>query len=69
MAMRRVRELVNRLPDSKIDKLIDLCLKFEVDKILKEVVDLDFQGKSLVHLVQHPSVLIVALYSVFSSLI
>lgn len=69
MAMRRVRDLVNRLPDSKIDKLINLCLKFEVDKILEEVVDLDFQGKSLVHLFQHPSVLIVALYSVFSSLI
>jgi len=68
-AMRRVRKLLNRLPDDKVDKLIDLCSKFEVNKILEEVGDLDFQGKSLVRVVQHTSALIAALYFVFSSLI
>lgn len=68
-AMRRIRKLLNRLPDDKVDKFIGLCSKFEVNKILEEVGDLDFQGKSLVHVVQHPSALIVALYFVFSSLI
>lgn len=68
-AMRRIRKLLNRLPDDKVDKFIGLCSKLEVNKILEEVGDLDFQGKSLVHVVQHPSALIVALYFVFSSLI
>jgi hypothetical protein len=68
-AMRRIRKLLNRLPDDKVDKFIGLCSKLEVNKILEEVGDLDFQGKSLVHVVQHPSALIAALYFVFSSLI
>ncbi len=67
-AMRRIRKLLNRLPDDKVDKFIGLCSKFEVNKILEEVGDLDFQGNSLVHMIQHPSALIVALYFVFSTL-
>jgi len=68
-AMHRLRKLLNRLPDDKVDKLIGLCSKLEVNKILEEVGDLDFQGKSLVRVVQHPSALIAALYFFFSSLI
>jgi digeranylgeranylglycerophospholipid reductase len=67
-AMRQIRKLLNRLPDDKVDKFIGLCSKFEVNKILEEVGDLDFQGNSLVHVVQHSSALIVALYFVFSAL-
>jgi len=68
-AMRRIRKLLISLPDDKVDKFIGLCSKLEVNKILEEVGDLDFQGKSLVRVVQHPSALIAALYFVFSSLI
>lgn len=67
-AMRQVRKLLNRLPDDKIDKLIDLCSKLGVSRILEEIGDLDFQGKSLVRAIQHPAALIIALYSFFSSL-
>ncbi len=66
--MRQVRKLLNRLPDDKIDKLIDLCSKLGVSRILEEIGDLDFQGKSLVRAIQHPAALIIALYSFFSSL-
>jgi hypothetical protein len=39
-----------------------------VNRILEEVGDLDFQGKSLIRMVRHPGVLAVALYLLFSSL-
>ncbi|MCW4019762.1 MAG: NAD(P)/FAD-dependent oxidoreductase [Candidatus Bathyarchaeota archaeon] len=68
MVMRQVRKMFNRLPDDKIDKIIGLCSKFGVNRILEEIGDLDFQGKSLVLVIQHPTALIITLYSVFSSL-
>ncbi len=67
-AMRQVRKTLNRLPDDKIDKIIGLCSKFGVNRILEEIGDLDFQGKSLVLVIQHPTALIITLYSIFSSL-
>jgi len=67
-AMRQVRKMLNRLPDDKIDTIIRLCSKLGADRILEEIGDLDFQGKSLVRVIQHPSALIIALYSIFSSL-
>jgi hypothetical protein len=51
-----------------MDKIISLCTELEINKVLEEVGDLDFQGKSLIHMVRHPGVLVVALYSLFSSL-
>jgi len=68
MAMRQVRKMLNRLPDEKIDKIIGLCSKLGVNETLEEVGDLDFQGKSLIRVIQRPTALIIALYSVLSSL-
>jgi len=48
-------------------KIISLCSTLGVNRILEEVGDLDFQGKSLIRVVRHPSVLAVTLYSLFSS--
>ena len=67
-AMHQVRKMLNRLPDDKLDRIIGLCSKLRVNRILEEIGDLDFQGKSLVRVFQHPTALIIALYSVFSSL-
>lgn len=67
-AMRQLRKMLNRLPDDRIDRIIGLCSKFGVGRILEEIGDLDFQGKSLVRVFQHPTALIIALYSFFSSL-
>jgi len=67
-AMRQIRKMLNRLPDDKIDRVIELCSKLGVNRILEEIGDLDFQGKSLVRVLQHPTALIIALYSIFSSL-
>ena len=67
--MLQLRKLLDRLSDKEMDKVISLCSKLEVNKILEEVGDLDFQGRSLIHMVRHPNVLAVVLYSLFSSLI
>ena len=66
--MRQTRKLLNRLNDRKIDKIVDLCGKLGVDSVLEEAGDLDFQGRSLIRVIKHPTALIVALYFIFSSL-
>jgi digeranylgeranylglycerophospholipid reductase len=68
MMMRQIRQLLNRLSDKQMDKIISLCTELEINKALEEVGDLDFQGKSLIHMIRHPNVLVFALYSLFSSL-
>ena len=67
MVMRQIRRLLDRLSDKQMDKVISLCSQLEVNHIVEEVGDLDFQGKSLIRMIRHPGVLGVALYSLFSS--
>jgi len=66
--MRQIRKLLNCLSDRKIDKMIDLCAKLGVSNILEEAGDLDFQGRSLISMIKHPTTLILMLYFIFSSL-
>jgi len=66
--MRQTKKLLNRLSDRKIDKIIDLCGKLGVDSVLEEAGDLDFQGRSLIRMIKHPTALIAMLYFIFSSL-
>ena len=66
--MRQIRKLLDRLSDKQMDKIISLCTELEIDRVVEEVGDLDFQGKSLIRMVRYPGVLAVALYSLFSSL-
>jgi len=64
--MRQIRKLLNRLSDDKVDKIIDLCAKFGVDDVLEEVGDLDFQGRSLIPMIKHPTTLVTMLYFLLS---
>ena len=67
--MLKMRKMLNRLPDEKIDKLISLCTKLRMDQILQEVGDLDFEGRSLVRMARYPTTLVIAFYSILSSLL
>ncbi|MEA2089315.1 MAG: NAD(P)/FAD-dependent oxidoreductase [Thermoproteota archaeon] len=67
--MHRIRKMVNRLPDSKIDRLVTLYKKLEVGEILQKVGDVDFQGKLLTQAAWHPKALALLLYFVFSSFV
>jgi digeranylgeranylglycerophospholipid reductase len=66
MVMRQIRKLLNRLSDDKVDKIIGLCAKFGVDDVLEEVGDLDFQGRSLIPMIKHPTTMVTMLYFMFS---
>jgi len=67
--MRYLRLMLNRLSDNEVDKLIELCSKFEIGKILEEHGDLDFEGTSLIRMLRHPATLVVSIYFLLSSVI
>lgn len=67
--MLQVRKLLNRLSDDKIDRMVDLCVRSEMETVLEQVGDLDFQGKSLIRMIRRPATLVPALYSIISALI
>lgn len=64
--MRQVRKMLNQLSDEKVDKIIELCTKLEVNKLLEEFGDMDFQGRSLLRMIRHSTALMVAVYLLFS---
>jgi len=66
--MLRLRKAVNRLSDDKLDKIINLCTKLEINKVLEETGDADFMGRSLIRMLPNPATLTTALYFVFHSI-
>lgn len=67
--MRYLRIMLNRLSDNEVDKLIELCSKFEMGRILEEHGDPDFEGTSLIRMLRHPATLVVSFYFLLSSVI
>ncbi len=65
-AMLRLRRMLNNLSDARTDGLINLASKLGVDKVLDEVADLDFQGRSLIPMLRYPGTLAVLFYFTFS---
>jgi len=66
--MRRMRLMLNRLSDKKLDNTISLCSQFRLGHELQKLEDIDFQGKAILQLLRKPGALAVALYSLVSSL-
>jgi len=67
--MRRLRMMLNGLSDKRIDKIIELCARLEMDRVLKKQGDLDFEGASLIRMLSHPAAFILTFYFIFSSFI
>ncbi len=67
-AMRRIRLILNRLSDKKLDNIISLCSQLRLSDELRKLEDIDFQGKAVLQLLIKPSAFAVALYSLFSSI-
>jgi flavin-dependent dehydrogenase len=65
--MHHLRRLLNRLSDSEIDRIIDFGVRLGTRRILRQSGDLDFQGKSLIRMMLHPSILIPVTYFVTSA--
>lgn len=67
MMMKQIRSMLNHLPDSRIDKMINLCSKWNVNGVLQKVRDIDFQGKAMIPLLKSPAILMVIIYFIFAS--
>jgi len=68
-AMRRIRLMLNRLSDERLDGIIRLCSQLHVDEKLQGLKDIDFQGKATLQLLRSPSAWTLMVYSLLSSLV
>jgi digeranylgeranylglycerophospholipid reductase len=66
--MLRIKKMLDALPDDKIDDAINFCAKIGLDKALQNVEDIDFQGRSFLHMLWSPRVLIALFYFFLSCL-
>lgn len=66
--MKQIRFMLDRLSDPELDKIISFCSQLHLDKSLRKVENIDFQGKAILPLLKNPAAWTVAVYSVLASL-
>ena len=62
--MLRLRRFLDSLSDERLDEMLRVCSKFGVDKSLRNVDEIDFQGKMLLQAAWKPSMLATMAYFV-----
>ena len=62
LVMLRLRRFLNSLTDEKFDEMLRVCAKLGVDKALRDVDEIDFQGKMLKMTLRKPAMLAVLAY-------
>jgi len=60
--MLRLRRFLDSLSDDKLDEMLRVCQKLGVDKALRDVDEIDFQGKMLLAVLRKPAVAAAFLY-------
>ena len=55
--MLRMRKSLDLIPDRKLDDIVAMCSRLGLDKTLKGVEDIDFQGQTLLHVLRSPRML------------
>jgi digeranylgeranylglycerophospholipid reductase len=60
--MLRLRRFLNSLSDEKLDEMLRVCAKLGVDRALRDVDELDFQGKLLLNVLGKPAMLAALAY-------
>jgi len=61
-----MRSTLDSMSDQKLNHAIALCTKLGLDKTLQNIEDIDFQGKTLVHALQSPRVIVAATYFLYT---
>jgi len=56
LVMLRLRRFLNSLSDRRLDEMLRVCAKLGVDKALRDVDEIDFQGKMLLTAARKPAV-------------
>jgi hypothetical protein len=52
-----MRKMLSAMSDSQIDAALGFCAKIGLERALKKVEDIDFQGRSLLHALGKPRAL------------
>jgi digeranylgeranylglycerophospholipid reductase len=60
--MLRLRRFLNSLSDEKTDEMLRVCAKLGVDRALRDVDEIDFQGKLLLNVLGKPAMLAALAY-------
>jgi len=60
--MLRLRRFLDSLSDEKLDEMLRVCGKLGVDKALRDVDEIDFQGKLLLNVIGKPAMLAALAY-------
>ncbi|MEM2995083.1 MAG: NAD(P)/FAD-dependent oxidoreductase [Candidatus Bathyarchaeia archaeon] len=63
--MLRIRKMLDGISDEKLDEVIRLCKRLNLNEALHGVDEIDFQGKTLLKLLRNPKMLPAILYSFF----
>jgi digeranylgeranylglycerophospholipid reductase len=60
--MLRLRRFLNSLSDEKLDEMLRVCGKLGVDRVLRDVDEIDFQGKMLLTAARKPAMVAALAY-------
>lgn len=63
------RKMLDAMSDRQLDNVIGFCARYGVDRALKDVGDIDLQGRSLLRLLPHPEAFLAILYLFYVRLI
>lgn len=66
--MLKMRKMLDALSDDSIDELIGFCERIRLGKALLNFGDIDFQGRSLLHVLRSPRVLVALGYFLYACL-
>lgn len=64
--MLRIRNMLNNLPDHKLDDIIDFCAKISLERTLQNLNDVDFQRGILLRTLLNPRMFLAFFYFLFS---
>ncbi len=62
LVMLRIRRFLDSLSDQRLDEMLRVCGKLGVDKALRDIDEIDFQGKMLLTAIRKPSMLAALTY-------
>jgi digeranylgeranylglycerophospholipid reductase len=67
--MVRIRKTLDAMSDEKLDRLIYMCSRLGLEKTLRNVKDIDFQGRTLLHTLRSPRMLAALGYFLLTYLV
>ena len=64
--MLKIRKMANLLRDNQIDRMIYWSNKLGLGTPIMQIMDLDFEGRSMLRAIRHPAAVFLLLYFLFS---